>query len=76
MTRLLLGHERTRLRRALAPLVRAHPEPGELAEVLRIRRHTARAILDGRLRPGIRCARGVARAQRVSLSALLASPSR
>ena len=75
MSRALIGHERTRLRRAAAPLLAAHCEPVELARALGIRVHTARAVLDGRLLPGRRFAGGVARVRGVSLSALLAATS-
>lgn len=70
MSRLVLGHRRTRLRAAMMPYL-ALRHPAQLARAIGIRVHTARLILAGKLRPGMRCARGIARAQGVSLEALL-----
>lgn len=72
---MLLGKQRTRVRRALAEIVEAHPGSKALARALSIREHTARYLLDGRLRPGRRTAQGIARARGLSLAALLATPS-
>ena len=72
---MLLGKQRTRVRRALAELVEVHREPRALARALSIREHTARFLLDGRLRPGKRTAQGSARSRGLSLAALLETPS-
>lgn len=50
MSRALLGHERTRARRAVAAL--AGLDPAEVARRLRMRRHTVAAILARRMLPG------------------------
>jgi hypothetical protein len=59
MSRALLGHERTRARRAVAAL--AGSDPTEVARKLRMRRHTVAAILSGRMRPGQRFAEAASR---------------
>lgn len=50
MSRILIGHERTRARRAVAAL--AGSDPAEVARRLGMRRHTIAAILSGRMLPG------------------------
>lgn len=70
MTRLVLGHRRTKLRAAMAPYL-ALCHPAKIAAALSIREHTVRFILAGKLRPGLCCARGIARARGVTLVALL-----
>lgn len=60
MSRVLVGHKRTRVRRAVAPP--AGSDPAEVARKLGMKRHTIAAILNERLRPGERFARAVARA--------------
>jgi hypothetical protein len=50
MSRALLGHERTRARRAAAAL--AGHDPADVARRLGMRRHTVAAILSGRMLPG------------------------
>jgi hypothetical protein len=59
MSRTLLGHERTRARRAVAAL--AGSDPAEVARKLRMRRHTVAAILSRRMLPGHTFAERVAR---------------
>lgn len=51
MSRTLLGHERTRARRALAILSASHPDPRDLARLLGLKCHTVAPLLDGRARP-------------------------
>jgi hypothetical protein len=50
VSRMLLGHERTRARRIVAAL--AGSDPGEVARKLGMRRHTVAAILSRRMLPG------------------------
>ncbi|NUQ74459.1 MAG: hypothetical protein HUU21_12960 [Polyangiaceae bacterium] len=50
MSRPLIGHERTRARRAVAAL--AGSDPAEVARKLGMRRHTIASLLDGRRLPG------------------------
>jgi hypothetical protein len=50
VSRALLGHERTRARRAVAAL--AGSDPAEVARKLGMRRHTIAPLLDGRRLPG------------------------
>lgn len=48
--RALIGHERTRARKAVAAL--AGSNPAAVAKLLGMRRHTVAAILGGRMLPG------------------------
>ncbi len=57
--RALIGHNRTRARRAVAAL--APYDPGVVAQLLNLRRHTVAAILSGRMLPGPRFAAAAAR---------------
>lgn len=57
--RALIGHERTRARRAVAAL--APFDPGVVAKLLGMRRHTIAAILSGRMLPGRRFAEAAER---------------
>ena len=50
MSRALVGHERTRARRAVAAL--AGSDPAEVARKLGMRCHTIAAILSRRMLPG------------------------
>jgi hypothetical protein len=50
MSRALIGHERTRARRAVAAF--EGRGPAEVARKLKMRRHTVAAILSGRMLPG------------------------
>lgn len=50
MSRALIGHERTRARRAVAAL--AGSDPAKVAIRLGMRRHTVAAILSRRMLPG------------------------
>lgn len=50
MSRILIGHERTRARKAVAAL--AGSDPAEVALRLGMRRHTVAAILSRRMLPG------------------------
>ena len=50
MSRVLIGHERTRARKAVATL--AGSDPASVARRLGMRRHTVAAILSGRMLPG------------------------
>ena len=50
MSRALVGHERTRARRAVAML--AASDPAEVARRLGMRRHSIAPLLDGRRLPG------------------------
>lgn len=59
MSRTLIGHERTRARRAVAAL--AGHAPAEVARKLGMRRHTIAAILSRRMLPGRTFAERVAR---------------
>lgn len=59
MSRPLIGHERTRARRAVEAL-RPY-DPGVVAELLGMRRHTVAAILSGRMLPGRRFAEAATR---------------
>ena len=52
MSRSLLGHERTRARRAVAAL--ADSDPAEVARRLGMKRHSVAPLLDGRRLPGRR----------------------
>ena len=52
MSRTLIGHERTRARKAVAVL--AGSDPAEVARKLGMRRHTIAAILSRRMLPGRR----------------------
>ena len=52
MSRILIGHERTRARKAVA--APAGSDPAEVAQRLGMRRHTVAAILAGRMLPGRR----------------------
>lgn len=73
MSRALIGHERTRARRAVAALAGA--DPAEVARKLGMRRHTVTAILNGRLRPGRRFAEAVVRATGQTIETPLSTPS-
>lgn len=50
MSRALIGHERTRARKAVAALASA--DPADVARLLGMRRHTVAAILSRRMLPG------------------------
>jgi plasmid maintenance system antidote protein VapI len=50
MSRALIGHERTRARKAVAALEGS--DPAEVARKLGMKRHTISAILTGRMLPG------------------------
>jgi hypothetical protein len=55
----LIGHDRTRARRAVEAL-RPY-DPGIVAQLLSMRRHTVAAILSGRMLPGPRFAAAASR---------------
>lgn len=55
----LIGHHRTRARRAVEAL-RPY-DPGVVAKLLNMRAHTVRAILSGRMLPGPRFAEAASR---------------
>lgn len=57
--RALIGHERTRARKAVAAL--APYQPAVVARLLSMRAHTVSAILSGRMRPDRRFAEAAAR---------------
>lgn len=59
MSRALIGHERTRARRAVEAL--SAYEPGVVALLLGMRRHTVAAILSRRMLPGPRFAEAASR---------------
>jgi len=59
MSRAIIGHERTRARKAVAAL--AASDPAKVARKLGMRRHTIAAILSRRMLPGRRFAAAVAR---------------
>lgn len=50
MSRALIGHERTRARRAVAAL--AGSDPADVARMLGMKRHSIATLLDGRRLPG------------------------
>lgn len=61
--RLLLGHERTRIRAALAPcLAAACGDAAILARLIGVRKHTARALIERWIRGGACVVAGIARA--------------
>ena len=51
MSRMLIGHDRTRARKALAALSARYPSAEQLARVLGMKRHSIAPLLDGRARP-------------------------
>ena len=55
----LIGHDRTRARRAVEAL-RPY-DPSVVAKLLNMRAHTVRAILEGRMLPGPRFAEAASR---------------
>jgi transcriptional regulator with XRE-family HTH domain len=59
VSHILVGHERTRARRAVAAL--AGSDPADVARRLGMRRHTVAAILAGRMLPSQRFAERLAR---------------
>lgn len=62
--RALLGHERTRARRAVAAL--AGSDPAEVARKLGMKRHSIVTLLDGRRLPGRIFAERTARTSQTS----------
>lgn len=59
MSRPLIGKHRTRARRAVEAL-RPY-DPGVVARLLQLRRHTVEAVLSGRMLPGPRFAAAASR---------------
>lgn len=49
--RALIGHDRTRARKALAALSARYPTAERLARAIGMKRHTVAPLLDGRARP-------------------------
>jgi len=52
MSRVLIGHERTRALRAMAALAMRYPDAWQLARMLGMKRHSIVPLLNGQRLPG------------------------